>query len=91
MMQALTQQLIERRAELSSAQAIYGEKSPNVKKLEQQIDELQSQILSEERKTVLEIQTNYEAARAREDLVSREIKGTTNEMAEMAQYTSLKA
>ncbi len=90
MMQALTQQLIERRAELSSAQAIYGEKSPNVKKLEQQIDELQSQILSEERKTVLEIQTNYEAARAREDLVSREIKGTTNEMAEMAQYTSLK-
>jgi succinoglycan biosynthesis transport protein ExoP len=90
MMRALTQQLIERKAELSSAQAIYGEKSPNVKKLEQQIGELQSQILSEERKTVLEIHTNYEAARAREDLVSREIKGTTNEMTEMAQYISLK-
>jgi succinoglycan biosynthesis transport protein ExoP len=90
MMKDLTRYLIERRAELSNAQAIYGEKSPNVQKLEQQIQELQSQILSEERKTVLEIQTNYKAARAREELVSREIKGTTNEMAEMAQYTSLK-
>jgi succinoglycan biosynthesis transport protein ExoP len=90
LMQSLTQELIERRAELSNAQTVYGEKSPNVQKLEHQIDELQSQILSEEEKTVLEIQTNYEAARAREDLMSREIKGTTNEMSEMAQYISLK-
>jgi polysaccharide biosynthesis transport protein len=90
MMQALTQHLIEGRAELSNAQTIYGEKSPNVQKLEHQIDELQSQILAEEQKTIREIQTNYEAARAREELVSREIKGTAKEMTEMAQYNSLK-
>ena len=90
MMQALTQRLIEGKAELSQAQAIYGEKSPNVQKLEHQIDELQSQILAEERKIVREIQTNYKAARARENLMSREIKSTTNEMSEMSQYISLK-
>jgi succinoglycan biosynthesis transport protein ExoP len=90
MMQALTQRLIEGKAELSQALAIYGEKSPNVQKLEHHIDELQSQILAEERKIVREIQTNYEAARARENLMSREIKSATNEMSEMSQYISLK-
>lgn len=90
MMQALTQHLIELRAALSNAQAVYGKKSPNVQKLEDQIGELQSQISAEEHKTVLEIQTNYKAARAREELVSREIKGTTSEMNVMAQYISLK-
>jgi succinoglycan biosynthesis transport protein ExoP len=90
MMQVLTQHVIENRAELSNAQTIYGEKSPNVQKLEHQIDELQSQILAEEQKTIREIQTNYEAARVREELVSREIKGTTKEMTEIAQYNSLK-
>ncbi len=90
MMQALTRLLIESKAELSQAQAIYGEKSPNVQKLVHHIDELQSQILAEERKIVREIQTNYEAARARENLMSREIKGATDEMSEMSQYISLK-
>jgi polysaccharide biosynthesis transport protein len=90
MMQALTQRLIESKAELSQAQTIYGEKSPNVQKLEHHIDELQGQILAEERKTVREIQTNYEAARARENLMSQEIKNATNEMSEVAQYNSLK-
>lgn len=90
MMQALTQRLIESKADLSQAQTMYGEKSPNIQKLEHQIDELQSQILAEERKIVHEIQTNYQAARARETLMSREIKGATNEMSEMSQYISLK-
>jgi succinoglycan biosynthesis transport protein ExoP len=90
MMQALTQRLIESRADLSQAQTIYGKKSPNVQKLEHHIDELQDQILAEEGKTVREIRTNYEAARARENLMSQEIKSATNEMSEMAQYNSLK-
>ena len=90
MIQALTQRLIESKAELSQSQAVYGEKSPNIQKLESHVNELQGQILAEERKIVREIQTNYEAARARQNLLAREIKGATNEMSEMSQYISLK-
>jgi uncharacterized protein involved in exopolysaccharide biosynthesis len=90
MMQVLTQHLIESKAELSQAQTIYGERSPNVQKLEHRIGELQDQIVAEEGKIARDIQTNYEAARARENLVLQEIKGATNEMSAMAQYISLK-
>jgi len=90
MMQALTRRLIESKAELSQAQTIYGGKSPNVQKLEHYIDELQGQILAEQGNAVREIQTNYEAARARENLMLQEIKSATSEMSEMAQYNSLK-
>jgi polysaccharide biosynthesis transport protein len=90
MIQALTQRLIESKAELSQSQAVYGEKSPNIQKLEYHVNELQSQILAEERNIVREIQTNYEAARTRQNLLTREIKGATTEMSEMSQYISLK-
>jgi capsular exopolysaccharide synthesis family protein len=90
MMQVLAQHLIESKAELSQAQTIYGEKSPNIQKLERRIGELQDQIVAEEGKIAGDVQTNYEAARARENLMLREIRGATNEMSEMVQYISLK-
>jgi len=90
MLQALTQNLIESKADLVQAQTIYGEKSPNVQKLKHRVHELQDQILAEQGKIAHDIETNYEAARARENLMSQEIKGATNEMSEMAQYISLK-
>ena len=90
MIQALTQRLIESKAELSQAQAVYGEKSPNIQKLEHHVNELQALILAEQQKIVREIQTNYEAARARQNMLAHEIKGATTEMSEMSQYISLK-
>jgi succinoglycan biosynthesis transport protein ExoP len=90
MMQTLTQHLIESKAQLSQAQTIYGDKSLNVQQLERHVNELQNQILSEERKTIQEIQAKYEAARARESLMSSEIKSASGEMSQMAEYSSLK-
>ena len=90
MLQALTQSLIESKADLSQAQTVYGEKSPNVQKLEHRISELQDQILLGQERIARDLETNYDAARARENLMLKQMKGATNEMSEMAQYNSLK-
>jgi len=92
--QALKQRLGETRAQLAEALAIFGNKNPNVRKLQSEADELEAQLIAERKNLVGQLRTNYESAKARERLLAQaleEMKGAvghTNE--QMAQYDFLK-
>ena len=88
--QQLTQRLSEHKAELSQAQVVYGPNHPTVKKLQTQVDELQSQLDGQKKAILSSLRASYAAAHAREQLMAAEMKGTTKEIGQMARYTVLK-
>jgi len=88
--QQLSTRLAELRGELSQAKVIYGPNHPNVKKLQSQVDELQSQLEAQKTAALGSIRTSYAAARARENLMDSQIKGASSELSEMARYNDLK-
>jgi len=90
LIQQLTQKLADVRADLAQSRAIYGPNHPNVKRLENQRDELQAQLNKQKKSILNELKTAYAAARAREQLMSREVTDTTRQLSLVAQYNSLK-
>lgn len=88
--QALTQKLAETKAELAQTEVIYGRNHPMVEKLEKQADELQNQINGQKQAILSELKTSYSAAVARERLMAGTLKGTSQEMTQLAQYNTLK-
>jgi capsular exopolysaccharide synthesis family protein len=88
--QQLSTKLAEQRAELSQARVIYGTNHPNVKKLQSQVDELQSQLEAQKTAVLGSIRTSYSAARARENLMDSQIKGASSQLSQMARYNDLK-
>jgi succinoglycan biosynthesis transport protein ExoP len=88
--QQLSTKLAELRGELSQAKVIYGPNHPNVKKLQSQVDELQSQLEAQKAAALGSIRSGYTAARARESLMDSQIKGASSELSEMARYNDLK-
>jgi polysaccharide biosynthesis transport protein len=88
--QQLSTKLAELKAELSQARVVYGINHPNVKKLQNQVDELQAQLEGQKAAVLGSIRTSYLAARAREQLMDSEIKGTSSELSQMARYNALK-
>lgn len=90
LIQQLTQKLAEVRADLAQARAIYGPNHPNVKRLENQGNELQAQLTQQKQSILEELKTAYSAAQARERLMSREVTDTTRQLSVVAQYNALK-
>lgn len=88
--QKLSQTLAEQRAQLSQVLVVYGKNHPTAKKLQSQIDELQSQLNEQKSATVNSLRASYAAAEAREHLMAGEIKGTGKELDQMARYSALK-
>jgi capsular exopolysaccharide synthesis family protein len=88
--QQMTQKLAEVRSELAQSEVIYGKNHPNIKKLEGQAHELESQISAQRSAIVGELKTSYAAAKAREEMMGAEIKNTTKELNQMARYNELK-
>ena len=88
--QQLSTKLAEQRAELSQARVIYGPNHPNVKKLQSQVDELQSELEAQKTAVLGSIRTSYSAARARENLMDSQIKGASSQLSQMARYNDLK-
>lgn len=88
--QQLTQKLDETRAELSQTLAVYGKNHPNAKKLQNQVDELNSQLRLQRSAIVAQMETSYSAALTREQMISSQMRGTARELNQMAQYTQLK-
>jgi capsular exopolysaccharide synthesis family protein len=86
----ITQRIADVSSELSQQKVIYGENNPNVKKLERQLQELQSQLERQEKATVDELKTNYAAAKARETLMSNQKRETAKGLSDMAEFMSLK-
>jgi succinoglycan biosynthesis transport protein ExoP len=90
MIQQLTQKLAEVRAELAQSRATYGPNHPNVKRLENQRDELQKELEQQKQGILQELKTSYAAAQAREQLVSRAVDATNHRMSLVAEYSTLK-
>jgi capsular exopolysaccharide synthesis family protein len=92
--QLLLQRLVDTRFQLAQAQAVYGENHPNVRKLEQAVQEIQSELANERRDTVAQMRTSSQTAREREQLLAKslaemkELVASNNE--KMIQYNVLK-
>ncbi len=86
----LSQRLAEQRAALSQALVVYGSNHPAAKKLQSEVNELQSQLDSQKSAIVNSMRASYAAAEARESLMAAEMKGTGKELDKVARYTTLK-
>ncbi len=86
----LTQRLGETRAELSQTLAVYGKNHPNARKLQNQAEELESQVRLQQNAILAQMETSYAAALAREQMIDNQMRGTARELSQMAQYTALK-
>ena len=67
--QNLMTQYADARAQLAQARTIYGDESTNVKKLENQANELGAQVEAERARMVNRIRTSFAAARERESMM----------------------
>ncbi len=94
LIQGLTQKLVESRAQLARALAIYGENNSNVKRLRSETDELKAQLENEKRAIAGGLKASYRASVTRERLMAQAVekmKTTIGSMGEkMVQYRLLK-
>ena len=88
--QLLTQRLGEARADLAQTLAVYGKNHPNTKRIQNEVQELESQINLQRKAIVGQMETSYSAALAREHLIDSQLRSTSTEVGQMAQYTELK-
>ncbi len=88
--QNIAQELARARADYAQTLGLYGKNHPNAKRLQAQVDELQSE-LDKQRKNIMgDLRTTYAAAKARESLMSGEMQGATRKMSLISQYNVLK-
>jgi capsular exopolysaccharide synthesis family protein len=88
--QELTKRLAEVKAEIAETRAIYGGSHLNTKKLQNQADELQSQLKAERAEILQDLKTSYTAALSREHLTQSQMQGASKQMTMLAQYNALK-
>lgn len=88
--QELTKRLAEVKAEIAETRAIYGANHPNTKKLQNEADELQSQLNSQRADILQDMKTSYTAAQARERAMQSQMQGASKQMTVLAQYNALK-
>ncbi len=88
--QKLTQNLAEARAQLSQDMVIYGVNHPNTKKLQNEVTELEKQLSIQRKEALDQLRTSYNAARARERLMSAQKKEANRTASDMAEYNILK-
>jgi succinoglycan biosynthesis transport protein ExoP len=73
LIQELTQKRVDSRAQLAQALAVYGGNNPQVRKLEQQTEELNAQLSMERARMVEQIRGSYKSAKVREDLLRKSL------------------
>jgi succinoglycan biosynthesis transport protein ExoP len=88
--QGLTQKRAEAEAQLAQSRVIYGPNHAEVRKLQNQVDELQKAISAQQNAIVSELWTNYRAAKAREQSLSGQVKLATTDLTTLSQYEVLK-
>jgi succinoglycan biosynthesis transport protein ExoP len=73
LIQELTKRRVDSRAQLAQALAVYGGNNPQVRKLELQTEELNSQLNAERARIVEQIKGSYKSAKVREDLMRKSL------------------
>ena len=69
--QNLMTRFADSRAQLAQARAIYGDENSNVKKLENESNELAAQVEAERMRMVSQVRTGFAAAKAREEMLQQ--------------------
>lgn len=88
--QKLTQTLADVRAQISENSVIYGANHPSTRKLQNQKLELEKQLSVQRKEALDQLRLSYNAARAREELMSAKKREATKMLADMAEYNILK-
>jgi polysaccharide biosynthesis transport protein len=92
--QGLTTRVADVRGQLAEALSIYGGNNPEVRKLQQQAEELDSQLQAARDRIANQLQASYNSARQREQLIRKELsdlKGPLDRAnANIVQYDALK-
>lgn len=88
--QRLSEQLAQKRAELSQTMVLYGKNHPTAKRLQTEVDELTTQLDNQKNAILRSVRGDFDAANARERLVSSQMKGTSTELNQMARYNALR-
>ena len=94
LIQGLTSRLVDSRAQLAQALAIYGSNNPQVRKLELESEEINKQLTAERNRIASQIKAAYASAQNREQLTRNTLRGMKGELdqsnADVAQYDALK-
>jgi len=88
--QQLTQQLAEKRSQLSEAKAVLGDNHPNLRKLQNGVDELEAQLQLQREATKAQLAATYAATLTREHMIDAEMQGAGKRLSQVAEYTALK-
>ena len=80
LIQQLTQRLVDSRAQLAQALAVYGGNNPQVRKLQQQTAELDKQLNLERQRIVDQVKSSYNSARLREGLIRKSMAGLKGQL-----------
>ncbi|HTC61992.1 MAG TPA: polysaccharide biosynthesis tyrosine autokinase [Candidatus Saccharimonadales bacterium] len=94
LIQGLTSRLVDSRAQLAQALGVYGSNNPQIRKLEMESDELTKQLDTERARIASQIQSAYNSAQNREQLIQNTLNGMKGQLdqsnAEIVQYDALK-
>ncbi len=94
LIQGLTSRLVDSRAQLAQALAVYGGNNPQVRKLELESEEISKQLDSERARIASQIESAYASAQNREQLIRNTLRGMKGELdrsnSDVVQYDSLK-
>lgn len=74
LIQELTKRLVDSRAQLAQALAVYGGNNPQVRKLQQQSEELNTQLNGERARIVEQLKSSYKSAQVREGLLRKSLR-----------------
>ncbi len=91
----LQRRLAEAKSQLADAQGLFGANHPSVKKLRNQVDELETELAAERKRVIDELNATYDAAQIREQLISKSLGRSQADMgdlnAKMIRYRALKS
>jgi succinoglycan biosynthesis transport protein ExoP len=94
LIQGLTSRLVDSRAQLAQALAVYGNNNPQVRKLEMESEEITKQLDAERARIASQIESAYASAQNREQLIRNTLQGMKGELdqsnADVVQYDALK-
>jgi polysaccharide biosynthesis transport protein len=88
--QQLVEKLAQARADLAQAKAIYGNKHPLVNRLQNQVQQFEHELNAQRSGILAQLKTSYAVAEAKKGLVSAQMRDTSHQMTQLAEYSNLK-
>jgi capsular exopolysaccharide synthesis family protein len=94
LIQGLTSRLVDSRAQLAEALAVYGSNNPQVRKMELESEEISKQLDTERARIASQIKSAYSTAQNREQLIRNTLRGMKGQLdqsnTDIVQYDALK-